>query len=78
VSPRAKDGNNNEGRDNEIEPAEPSDSRNPSSPKTPTSPMYNITLAPLSPEVLANTGSSLQAPGIAPGITLVSVCSVVC
>jgi len=59
----AIDGKTNENADNEPDVAEP------------TSPFYNLTLSPLSPEVLENTSGGLtgnQLPLNPPGVTPVS------
>ena len=60
-------------KDNENANNKPEDTE----PRSPTSPFYNLTLSPLSPEVLANTSGGLagnQLPLNPPGVTPVSCC----
>ena len=77
VKQTAKDENDN---DNKKDQSDSDSDRETTEPTSPTSPLYNITLSPLSSEVLANTSSPFQLTGNQlplnpPGVTQVSCAS---
>ena len=52
----------NDEHDHDDDATANSEEEMPEQPKTPTSPIYNITLAPLSPDMFSNTNGRLDAP----------------